>query len=226
MTDYRLVSFDLCPFVQRSVIVLEEKEIPYEIRYIDLADKPDWFLRISPLGKVPVLEVGETVLFESAVINEFLDETTTPRLHPRDPLRRAHNRAWIEVGSQLLGDSYHMMVATDEAAALKAVEAVRDKLGRFEEQQVGPQFNGEDFSLVDAAVAPGLQRLTWCERVRPLGIFDDLPQVTAWRDALLVRPSVQRSTKPGLEELFVEYLKGRGSPTRNVEPSWLGQAAA
>ena len=69
-----LISFKLCPFVQRSVIVLLEKEAPFDITYIDLSNPPDWFKAISPMGKVPVLKVDDTVLFESAVIMEYLDE--------------------------------------------------------------------------------------------------------------------------------------------------------
>ena len=102
---YTLISFDICPFVQRSVITLEEKEVEYEIKYIELENKPDWFLAISPFGKVPVLQANDTVIFESAVINEFLDEVVPgKRLHPEDPLKRAHNRAWIEFTSSLLAE--------------------------------------------------------------------------------------------------------------------------
>ena len=72
--NYTLISFDICPFVQRSVITLEEKGVEYEIKYIELENKPDWFLAISPFGKVPVLQANDTVIFESAVINEYLDE--------------------------------------------------------------------------------------------------------------------------------------------------------
>ena len=75
MANHTLISFDICPFVQRSVITLEEKGVKYNIKYIELENKPDWFLAISPFGKVPVLQVNDKVLFESAVINEYLDET-------------------------------------------------------------------------------------------------------------------------------------------------------
>ena len=89
MPHYKLISFKLCPFVQRSIITLLEKGVGYEIEHIDLSNKPQWFLDISPFGKVPVLVVDDdVVLFESAVINEFLDETAPGRrLHPDDPLR-------------------------------------------------------------------------------------------------------------------------------------------
>src|SRR5690606_1728085 len=75
-----LVSHVLCPYVQRAAIVLAEKGIPFERRDIELANKPDWFLKISPLGKTPVLLVGGESIFESSVICEYLEETGLPRL--------------------------------------------------------------------------------------------------------------------------------------------------
>ncbi|MDH4275939.1 MAG: glutathione S-transferase family protein, partial [Gammaproteobacteria bacterium] len=108
-----LISFDLCPFVQRSVITMLEKNVAYKITYIDLANPPDWFLKISPFGKVPALRVGDKTLFESAVINEYLDDITPPSMHPQDPLQRALNRAWIEFGSELIGTQYMLSIAAD-----------------------------------------------------------------------------------------------------------------
>src|ERR1700747_1688047 len=86
-----LISHKLCPYVQRAVIALSEKRVPFERIDIDLANKPDWFMKISPLGKVPVLVVsadaGEAVLFESNVICEYIEETQNgTSLHPKDPL--------------------------------------------------------------------------------------------------------------------------------------------
>ena len=228
MPKFHLISFNLCPFVQRSVITLLEKDIPFETTYIDLANKPDWFLEISPFGKVPVLKVDDdTVLFESAVINEYIDEVTPGRMLPEDPLRRALNRAWIEFASALAMDNYKLMVAPDEAAARAAATSFTAKLKRFEEQiGEGPLFNGSALSLVDTAAAPILQRTAWCEEIEPsLQITQGLPKVEAWRDALLARPSVQKSLVPNIREIFVEYLQGRGSPSRKAASSWLGQRA-
>lgn len=134
---YQLISFVLCPYVQRSVITLKEKQVPFEITYIDLQNLPDWFAAISPMGKVPVLRVDDgRVLFESAVINEYLDETNPPPLHPQDPWRRAHNRAWIEFGSNLIGRQYRLLVAPDEAAFNREKEGLLADL-RYVEQQLG-----------------------------------------------------------------------------------------
>src|SRR3982750_4005390 len=100
----KLISHRLCPYVQRAVIALAEKGVPFERIDIDLANKPHWFLAISPLGKPPVLQVGETAIFESAAILEYLEETQPNPLHPANPLARAEHRAFIEFGSAVLND--------------------------------------------------------------------------------------------------------------------------
>jgi len=227
MASFRLVSFNLCPFVQRSAIALEEKGAAYEISYVDLSTKPQWFIDISPLGKVPLLRVGDRVLFESAVICEFIEETCPgPRLHPSDALERAYDRSWIEFASAALIDCYRLQVAQDEKAMNEAAAALVSKFGRYEEQldARGPYFHEQRFSLVDCATAPLLQRAFWCHEIAPeLQLFERTPKVYSWLRALLDRPSVQRSLIPDIHAVFLEYLKGRGSPTRNVAPSFLAK---
>lgn len=116
MPSLTLVSHHLCPYVQRAAIALSEKGVAFERITIDLAAKPEWFKAISPLGKVPLLRVarpdrGDAVLFESAVICEFIEETQagTP-LHPRDPIERARHRAWIEFASAVLSEDRKSVV--------------------------------------------------------------------------------------------------------------------
>ena len=75
---------------------MRAKQVEFEVTYVNLRDKPDWFLEISPHGKVPVLKVDDEILFESNAIAEFLDETVEPRLHPEDAIKRARNRAWTD----------------------------------------------------------------------------------------------------------------------------------
>src|SRR5258708_8571982 len=100
----KLISHKLCPYVQRAVIALTEKGVAFEPVDIHLANKPAWFLAISPLGKTPVLLVGEHPIFASAVILEYLEEPQEKPLHPADPLSRAEHRAFIEFGSAVLND--------------------------------------------------------------------------------------------------------------------------
>lgn len=206
MATPRLISFKLCPFVQRSVITLNAKQVAFEISYIELDNKPDWFLKLSPLGRVPVLQVDDTVLFESAVINEYLDEVNPPSLHPADPLRKAQNRAWIEFGSALLGDQYQLMHSADAADYQRRSEVIAAKLSQLEAQLgEGPYFNGPAFSLVDTAYAPLLMRFAIAEEHGLPALLQG--KVRAWSEALLARPDVQNSVVPEFSALYVEMLK-------------------
>jgi glutathione S-transferase len=141
-----LISFKTCPFVQRAIITLKHKQIDYDITFIDLADPPDWFVELSPLKKVPVLKVDDEVLFESAVINEYLDEITGGDLQPRDALARARNRAWVEFASNMLGNLYMMKMSTSEDRYNKYRGTLVDQLHRVEKRLGdGPWFNGDEF---------------------------------------------------------------------------------
>lgn len=207
----KLISFKLCPFVQRSVIVLNEKGIEFDISYIDLSAPPDWFMKISPLGKVPLLQVGETVLFESAVIMEYLDEVNPPSLHPQDPLRKAHNRAWIEFASGLLFAQHNLAMGAADAKAFEAHRSeLRDKLSLLENQLVGPLFNGTEFSLADAAFAPFFMRLQLLEQWHAMGLMAGLPKVGKWAELLLARPAVQASVVSDFSDLYRAHIVKAG----------------
>ena len=224
MSAYRLVSFKICPFVQRSAILLEEKGIEYDIEYIDLANKPEWFLKISPLGKVPLLQVGETILFESAVIAQFLDETTPSPVTPTDPLERAKQRMWAEFTSAGIMDEHRLMVAPTAEDAKKHAAALQAKFRRLEAEVQGPLFAGEHFTLMDACAAPLLQRAAWIRAIAPeLGLFEGCPAVSTWCESLIGRSSVIGSTVSDIHEIFKAYLKGGGSPSRKADCSWLGE---
>jgi glutathione S-transferase len=127
-----LVSHHLCPYVQRAVIALEEKGVPFERIDIDLANKPQWFLDVSPLGKTPVLLVDGTPVFESAVICDYLDETAGPQLHPADPLERATHRGWIEFASATLSVIGSFYAAADDAAYDSAAATLRQGFAMLE----------------------------------------------------------------------------------------------
>src|ERR1700744_196789 len=121
-----------------------EKGVAFERIDIDLADKPDWFLKISPLGKTPVLMVGEAAIFESAVILEYLEETEPKPLHPADALRRAEHRAWIEFGSAVLRDIAGFYSAPDEAAFNAKATQLESRFARLESRvAASPWFGGE-----------------------------------------------------------------------------------
>ncbi|QDZ01967.1 glutathione S-transferase family protein [Nitratireductor mangrovi] len=207
-----LVSFDLCPYVQRAAIVLAEKGVAFERIDIDLENKPEWFLKISPRGKVPLLQVGDKVLFESAPIVEYLDEVHTPRLHPENPLARARHRAWIEFASAILGDIWTLEVSHDESAFLAAISALKEKFARLEaELGDGPYFAGDIFSLVDAVFAPVFRYFDVFDELADLGIFDGLTKVLRWRSELAKRPSVKTAVVPDYNERLRNFLVSKGS---------------
>ncbi|CAN7259528.1 glutathione S-transferase family protein [Rhizobium sp. LjRoot254] len=207
----KLVSFDLCPYVQRAAIALAEKNVPFERINIDLANKPDWFRKISPLGKVPLLMVGDEVLFESSVIVEYLDETVEPRLHPADPLTKAQHRAWMEFGSSILGHIWTIETSGDEAAFEQGVAQVSEKFARLEGVLgAGPFFSGETFSVVDAVFAPVLRYFDGFERRIDLGVFAGKPKLGAWRKALAAHRSVKEAVVPDYAERLLAFVDRHG----------------
>lgn len=203
-----LISFKTCPFVQRAVITLGQKNVDYDITYIDLADPPEWFLELSPLGKVPVLKVDDEVLFESAVINEYLDEITGGELQPKDPLQRAKNRAWIEFASNMLGNSYMMKTATDRADYEKYRDLLVSQLRRIE-NHLGDSdwFNGDDFTLADTAFAPLFMHDSVADKAFSLIDPATMPKVDAWSKRLLALPAVKNSVVPEFEQLYLERIE-------------------
>ena len=206
-----LVSHQLCPFVQRAIILLQEKEISHQLTYIDLANKPDWFRQISPLGKVPLLKVGSEVLFESAVICEYIDEVTPGSLHPPDPLEKAKHRAWIEFASSTLMVMYDFINSATEASFEQKRHELIDKLAWVEKSLVIPYFSGKRFSLVDAAYAPMFYYFDALDEIADFGILVDTPKVSLWRQSLKERPSIQHTFPKNYSQQLLTLLDQRSS---------------
>ena len=232
-TKFMLCSFKTCPWVQRAAIVLRAKKIEYEINYIDRDNRPEWFLKVSPHSKVPVLVIdGKESLFESNAIAEYLDETVPPRLHPEDPLARARNRAWTDYVPDFAEAISSTAYSNSEEEFTKNAAAISKTFAKLDEELVrrghsGPYFNGPKFSLVDAAYAPFLQRYTFMDRLKPVGAMEKFPRLAAWRDALLAIPAVKASTVPNIEAAWQENLILRKRwLAKFVSKSVLGAAAA
>lgn len=222
MSGLTLVSHHLCPYVQRAAIALTEKGAAFARITIDLASKPAWFKAISPLGKVPLLKVARpggrvAVLFESAVICEFIEETQPgPALHPSDPVERAEHRAWIEFGSSILADIYAIETTPDAALFERRRQALSDKFARLEEVLgAGPFFAGERFSLVDAAFGPAFRYFDTFDAIADLGVLADKPKVGAWRRALADRASVRSAATADYPERLRRFLDAQDSHLRS-----------
>jgi glutathione S-transferase len=208
----KLISHKLCPYVQRAVIALTEKGVAFERIDIDLDNKPEWFLKISPLGKTPVLLVGDTAIFESAVILEYLEETQPRPLHPTDPLVRAEHRGWIEFNSVVLGDIWGLEIATDEATFAAKANQLEGRLALLEKRLVGaPWFDGEKFSLVDAVFGPAFRYFDIIDEIGDFGIFANKPKLVQWRKNLKQRPSIQAAVSADYPQLLRNFLQKKGA---------------
>lgn len=207
-----LISHHLCPYVQRAVITLDEKQVRHERTYIDLGNKPNWFLALSPLGKVPVLVVNDDVLFESSVICEYLDEVTPGSLHPPEPLRRAKHRAWIEFASATLDSIGGFYSAPDAESFDAKARILRSRLEWLERNLGdGPFFDGEEFHLVDAAWGPVFRYFDVFDEIRDFGLMDGLDKTLKYRAILSDRSSVQTAVPAGYPERLHAFLLRRGS---------------
>lgn len=203
-----LISFKLCPFVQRAVIVLKNKKVDFDITFIDLNSPPDWFKALSPLGQVPVLKVGNDVLFESSVIQEYVDEITPPTLMPSDSLLKAKNRAWIAFAGGVFEGPYMMANAKDAESFEEALHEMMGKLARLETVHSGKDyFNGDEFRLIDAAYAPLFMRLDIIGQAANIDFLKDLPVMAKWSKNCLARECVKTSVVPDLYDLYVGMIR-------------------
>lgn len=208
----KLISHKLCPYVQRAVIALAEKGVPFERVDIDLANKPDWFLALSPFGKTPVLLVGDVPIFESAVILEYLEETQPKPLHPADPLRRAEHRGWIEFGSAVLNDIAGFYAAPDQATFNAKTSQLEQRFARLEARVAAAQwFDGESFSLVDAVFGPVFRYFDVFDEIADFGILADKPKLARWRKALAAQPSVRAAVRAEYPALLRAFIERRNS---------------
>ncbi|MEQ9490407.1 MAG: glutathione S-transferase family protein [Alphaproteobacteria bacterium] len=207
-----LVSHALCPYVQRIAITLAEKGVAHDRLTVDLANKPQWFLDISPLGRTPVLKVGAAALFESSAILEYLEDTQPRPLHPADPIERARHRAWIGFGSECLNDIAGFYSSSDTASLDMKATALHARF-RLLERQLGrgPWFAGDTFSLVDAVFAPVFRYFDTFDRIGDFGVFDGLERVQAWRGGLAARSSVQGAVGSDYDNLLTAFIERRNS---------------
>lgn len=213
-TGLTLISHPLCPFVQRAAIVLLEKGVPFDRVDVDFSAKPDWFLALSPTGKVPLLKIGQAdgsgaILFESMVICEYLEESFGGvGMYPVDALSRAQHRGWIEFGTAALADAWQFLNAKDRPTADAKRAALRDRLQRLEAVVAAePYFGGAAFGMVDAVFAPLFRYFDILDPTVSQPIFKGLPRVTAWRAALAARESVIAAVAGDYAERFRQHLR-------------------
>lgn len=198
------------------------KAVEFEVTYIDLRNKPDWFLEISPHGKVPVLQVDGEPLFESNAIAEYLDEVVQPRLHPEDAFTRARHRAWTDF-VPTFASGLSVYYAKTAAEVEEKIPTAHQRLAKItealEQDKVqGPFFGGNEICLVDAAYAPFLQRFMLVDQWLNTGLLNEYPLVKTWADNLVADERVKNSVPDVFEREFVANLGRRGLYVAQLAP--------
>ena len=208
----KVVSFKICPFVQRVTAALEAKSITYEIEFIRLDDPPTWYSDVSPNGQVPLLitESG-TTLFESDAIVEYLDEIQAPLIADITPERRAIDRAWSYQASKHYLVQCSAMQSANKEALNERAEKLGRAFGRIEAAMGnGPYFSGQSLGNVDIAWLPLLHRAAIIENRTTYDFLAGYPKVKAWQLALMETGLAEKSVSPDFEEAFSDfYLSDR-----------------
>ena len=197
-SSIEIISSSTCPFAQRTRMVLLEKGIEFTLTEINLNDKPDWFLKISPYGKVPVIRNNGTIIFESAVINEYLEETFPRKpLLPKKPEDRAKARIWIDFANvRFAPQLYKLLLAQTERLQLEHVNRLNDALLLMEHEGLanrisGPYWLGKKISLVDFTFYPHLQRFCALEHYRKFEIPEECVLLKEWLTVMMKNSSVK-----------------------------------
>lgn len=207
----KIVSFKICPFVQRVTALLEAKNIAYDIAYISLSDKPQWFLDISPNGQVPVLITDSgKALFESDAIAEYIEEAYPPLQKGLSLEEKATNRAWSYLASKNYLVQCGAQRSPDEDA-LKERGARLDVAFDRIEKQLGdtPYFNGGAIGMVDIAWLTLLHRADIMHRHSGYDFLGDRPKLKQWQRQLMASGLAEKSVAPDFDEAFSNfYLSG------------------
>jgi glutathione S-transferase len=192
----KLYNTQRCPYARRTRIVLHEKGIDFETHEVDLANKSEEFLAASPTGKVPVVVVDGDSIYESNVVNQYLDEVTDePKLMPEDPRMRAHARIWMAFADT---DFFPAVFVTSvgrergfsEERISESFEKLKKALQKLEERLEGRDYLAGEFSLADVAHAGNFIRLRELEERGEVSL-DEYPNVAAWMERLEGRESYE-----------------------------------
>ena len=209
----KLVTSKFSPYGHRVEMVLIEKNIPYEKEEINLQNRPDWFVKDAPLGKVPLLYVGDKVLFESLAICEYLEEAFPNNpIHPKDPLVKANHRAWMEFSSAILAATFAVIFAQNQEefeikkAELSTKLEILNKFLKF-----NPYFEGQAFSLVDICFASAFKPLSFIDTKFTLEIFDLYKNVASYAEGVVTRGSLHKALPSNYEEVFKSFLERKKS---------------
>eukprot|EP01064_Diplonema_japonicum_P033463 TRINITY_DN65_c2_g1_i12.p1 TRINITY_DN65_c2_g1~~TRINITY_DN65_c2_g1_i12.p1 ORF type:complete len:249 (+),score=97.05 TRINITY_DN65_c2_g1_i12:67-813(+) len=207
MPVLKVISFKICPFVQRITALLEAKKTPYVVEYINLKEKPQWFLDISPNGQVPLLVTEkEEVLFESEAIAEYIEEAY-PALQPDLSLvQRAQNRAWGYLGSKNYMPQCGAQSSSDGETLRERTMKIATAFAKVEKVLGGAEFfNSDTVSTVDMTWLPLLHRTQIIKEKTGYDFAHGYPKVQNWRAALMKTGLCEKSISEDFMTPFANF---------------------
>ena len=209
MDPIKIYSSARCPYAQRTRMLMIEKEIPFELTEVDLRNKPDWFLAVSPYGKVPVIVDDGQTIYESAIINEYLDEkyTSIPMM-PEEPVERAKARIWMDyctnkyltLSRKLLVDHGNEELQRENKKKMKESLIYIEK-ECFEKNANGPFWLGNNISLVDLHYAPFFERFGAFKELFGVEWPEECIKISDWWSAIQKRDSYKMTVLPTEEHV-------------------------
>jgi len=218
----------VCPFVHRAWIAALEKKVPVELVYVPLGgEMPEWYKQINPRETIPTLQTGNTFIYESNLIAQYLDDAFEPKqsLFPGSAYDRHRIRFFMEQVGGFVGAAYSYLrdPSDEKQTGLKHNIAGLEKL--LIEQSEGPFFLGQAFTLADIAIVPFLDRFrhTLFAYCNGFDLFATAPRLKALLDAAYLRPSVFQTAQPGT--FYVEAYKSYGTLPETPRPLKLYTAA-
>jgi glutathione S-transferase len=190
----KLYSAKGCPFARRTRLVLHEKGTEFEAHEVDFRNKSEEFLEASPTGKVPVVVADGHSLYESNIVNQYLDEVyEEPKLMPGDPKARAYARIWMaraddDFYPQVFVSSMGRERGFPRELISEAKEKLKVTLSRLEDSLESKEYLADGFSLADIAHAGNFVRLHELEENGTVSLAD-YPNVASWMARIEARES-------------------------------------
>ncbi|MEH2395866.1 glutathione S-transferase family protein [Nostoc sp.] len=220
MSTVQLYFAKASTFSQRTRVVLLEKGIDFSATEIDLQNKPDGYTQISRYGKVPAIKHGDIEIYESAIINEYLDEVfPEPPLLPRDPGAKAIARIWIDYANTRFVPAFNKLLrGKDSQEQGQGQREFLESLLYIEQEGLGklsgdrPYWLGDQLSLVDISFYPWFERLPLLEHFRNFTLPIETPRLQKWWNTVRDRESILAVENPA--SFYLEYFaKILGAPT-------------
>ncbi|CAD8090639.1 unnamed protein product [Paramecium sonneborni] len=219
---HTLVAFKICPYCMKVLTVMCHKNIKFEIKFIEIHNKPDWFIKISPLEKVPILIIGEeVVLFESAAIMEYIDEITPPKLMPDDPIQKALDRAKFEYSNEIIKNLYQFIFTTEQEKFVKLKEWLIKRFQQMGEWLKDKKYvNGLELSLVDLNFVPVFVVLNMLKPILPCDILKDQKRLQNYGESLTSLSCAKTGRVPDYEFLMIDGIKNKNTVLFRSNPCY------